>query len=498
MSYKILSIGVACAVLTACQTLPNTSNINGVEKSQENSKQLLNHALKRAIYQQQTWVSEHQLYLKNTPKTVEATDELTACQETHDKRFVEQLTADNLVKFADVASLSEEKQAVYQAIKQDYLDCYANYEQNLPDHLSAEAKSSDTEQDFLVDSLSDKQDEWQHQMNDVMKIMGFSTAQIDSINQFLLKSGKLTITGNYQPLAGEMSLMFDAGFENKNLKYHYRLPMVINAKNQNLYVKPDIFMPTIALYLDNQLGVSWQDKWYKIRLNQDENLPKDMQLKAWIFALKQSFDDLPSSQFTTIDSRLLLPNIAHASQKIAKNGTVVKWQQTAKEQDNLYQDVLENYIQAMDKDIEKTSDSHKTAWQASKAKLQEKLENRLAIEPDENNRLAGQIVYFVLANGELKQIFTQHKATTRSQNYQFNSFVTFNPDESLLNPINQPKTLAKLQKTIDDSETGNVLDAQTEIERLKKLDDSRRLFGTEPEWFKYFNKISKADDDDDD
>lgn len=493
MLYKTL-LGVMCVMgLTACQS----TTLNLPKNHQENGKQLLNHALKRALYQQQTWVSEHQLYLKNNPQATPV-DDLTICQNTHDKRFVKQMADDKLVKFSEVAELSDEKQAVYQQIKQDYLDCYEKYEENINGEVKEIIKT-----DYLVDSVDDNanKETWQHQvdnLNNVMKVMGFSTAQIDSINQFLLKSGKLTVTGNYQPLAGEMSLMFDAGFENKNLKYHYRLPVVLNIKQQSMYVKPDIFMPTIALYLDNQMGLSWQDKWYKIHANID-NLPQDKQFKAWIYALKQSFDELPNSQFTTIDSRLLLPNVAHASQKIAKNGIVVKWQQTAKEQDNLYQDMLENYIQVMDNDfLTSENEQYRTAWQASKEKLQAKLENRLAVEPDENNRLTGQIVYFVLENGELKQIFTQHKATTRSQNYQFNSFITFNPDESLLNFANQPTHIANLRKTIVDTDEGNVVEAKTEIERLLKLDNSRRLFGSEPEWLKYLGKMVKVEAVEDD
>lgn len=490
MFYKIV-LGAMCVVgLTACQT----TALNLSQDNQENGKTLLSNALKKAIYQPQTWVSEHQLYLKNTTKA-ELVNDLASCQDMHDKRFIAQMTADNLVKFADVADLSNEKQAIYQQIKQDYLDCYADYEKKLA------SKQDESKKDYLMDtsdSQHESDDDWQYQMNDIMKIMGFSQAQVSSINQFLLKSGKITTTGIYQPLAGEMSLMFDAGFENKNLKYHYRLPVVMNAKTQRLYVKPDVFMPTIALHLDNQMGLSWQDKWYKFSPQSDNHLPKDMQLKAWMYALKQSFDELHSSQFAIIDSKLLIPNISHASQKIAKNGMVIKWQQTAKEQDNLYQDVIENYIQQMDKYLESRQDEQQQkAWQQQKDKLQTQLENRLAIEPDENNRLTGQTIYFILENHDLKQIFTKNQATMLSQNYQFNSFITFDPDESLINSENQPKNLAQLRKTIVDSDTGNVVDTKAEIERLLKLDDSRRLFGTEPKWLKYLSKIAKVDKSED-
>lgn len=490
MLYKTL-LGAMCVIgLTACQSTP----VNLPKNNQENGKQLLSHAVKKALYQPQTWLSEHQIYLKNTSKPVEI-DSLTSCQTTHDSRFVEQMAVDNLTKFADVANLSDEKQVVYQQIKQDYLDCYAKYEENINNETTESTKT-----DYLVESIDDnvKKEEWQHKLDDldnVMKVMGFSEHQIQSVNQFVLKSGKLITTGIYQPWAGEISLMFDAGFENKNLKYHYRLPVVINTKQQALYVKPDVLMPTIALHLDNQMGLSWQDKWYKFS-SKDDSLPKDMQIKAWLNALKQSFDELPSSQFTMIDSVLLIPNIAQASQKIAKDSTVVKWQQTAKEQDNLYQDIVENYIQQMDKNLENSQNKdHKMAWQQQKDKLQEKLENRLAIEPDENNRLTGQNIYFVLQNGSLKQIISQSKAITQAQDYQFNSFITFDPDESVLNPINQPKNLSKLRKTIHDTDNGNVVDAKAEIERLLKLDNSRRLFGTEPEWLKYLGKIAKIEDD---
>lgn len=489
MLYKTLLTMTCMVGLTACQT----TTVNLPQNNQENGKQLLNQAFKKAFFQSQTWVSEHQLYLKNTPKS-EETDPLTNCQTEHDNRFVAQMTADNLLNFSDVGKLSDDKQQAYKTIQQDYIACQAKF---TPENANAEAEN------FLVDSiLADEKNELEQgidDLNDVMKIMGLSSAQIDSLNQFLLKSGKVTITGNYQPLAGEMSLLVDAGFENKNLKYHYRLPIVANAKQQAIYVKPDIFMPSVALHLDNQLGVSWQDKWYKVNLKQDDSLPADMQIKAWAYALQQSFDELPTSQFAVIDSVLLLPNIAQARQKIAKNGTVIKWHQTAKEQDNLYQDMLNNFINKMDSQIAKTDNPHyQNIWQKDKAKLQERLENRLAIEPNDKNRLTGQSMYFIVENGKLKQIFTQNKAKMLSQDYQLNSFITFDPDESLIHSANQPKTLAKLQKTIHDNENGNVVDAKAEIERLVKLDNSRRLFGTEPEWLKYLSKIVKIENDDDD
>ena len=514
-------IGLACGVLAlaGCQTVPTVSkNTLPTDVNSDNlqqNKQLLSNAISKTLYQNQTWISEHQIFLKNQPSDELKTDDVKSdiksietCQNTHDKKFVTQMKADKLTAYADIATLDESQQQIYQKIKQDYLDCYQSLDvsddEPKTDYLvDTVTKPSKTDKETAMDTNTDNDnpDDTLTQdisdLNEIMQTIGFSKAQINSLNQFMLKSGKITMTGSYHPFAGFVATQIDAGFENKNLKYHYRFPMVADWKKQAIYVKPDIFMPSIALYLDNQMGMSWQDKWYKFDTKNDQHIPTDMTVKAWATAIKQSFDDLPNSQFRTIDSVLLMPNITYATQKIAKNGTVIKWQQTAKEQDRLYQDVVERFIQTMDKNMQNPKyQAHQDQWQTYKIKLNDYLENRLAIEPDENNRLTGQQFYFVVLNNQLKQIFAQNTATSQGQAYQLNTWITFNPDESLIKPINQPKTLDKLVSQID--EKSNVIDGKSEIERLMNLDKSRRLFGKEPEWLKYLGKIANIEPKDDD
>ncbi|WP_019518547.1 hypothetical protein [Faucicola boevrei] len=489
-----LSMAVLATTLTACQSVKTQPQVNPI--SAENSKKVLADAVQKTLYRNQSWIAEHQIYLNANPEQDTKKNLTTDCQTEHDDALVTQMKTDKLTDFSQVADLPDDKKLVYEQIKQTFLAC-ENTVNPVAEGI-AEAEKDDNylyESEIPSDDASDNNANIRESLNELNEIMGYiglNQDQIRSLNQFMLKSGKLTISGNYQPYQGIVSMQLDAGFENKNLKYHYRLPLVANWKSQSLYVKPDVIMPSVALYLDNQLGMTWQDKWYKFSSN-SEDLPANVTTKSWLMAIKQSFDALPNSQFRTINRNLLLPNIAYANQKIAENGVVIEWQQTAKEQDNLYQDMIENFIQQMDKQIANSNENQQKNWQNYKQKLNHYLEKRLTIEPSDDNRLTGQQTYFVVANGQLKQIFAKNTATSNAQSFQLNTWVTFDPNEKLITPINRPSTLNTLSKSINDTPNGNVIDAKAEIKRLVELDNSRRLFGEEPEWLKHLAKIADID-----
>ena len=64
-------IGLACGVLAlaGCQTVPTVSkNTLPTDVNSDNlqqNKQLLSNAISKTLYQNQTWISEHQIFLKN-------------------------------------------------------------------------------------------------------------------------------------------------------------------------------------------------------------------------------------------------------------------------------------------------------------------------------------------------------------------------------------------------------------------------------------------------
>lgn len=480
LNHKIAIISMGVWALTACQHLPVNQNI-ATSIVSENSKQLLSQAIQKSLYQNQDFIAEHQLYLDNQQKSenIQPTtvDSLTLCQTQHDEQFVQQLKADNITSYVNISTLSDKNREVYQQIKQTYLDCVTNAENDAVD------VENEPNKNYLVDSSQENDQDDKTSLSplsnlaDIHQIFGLNDEQIKSFNHFVSKSGKIMVTGNYRPMSGYLALQLDAGFENKNLKYHYRVPLVLNWKKQSTYVKPDAIMPIVALYLDNQLGMSWQNKWYAFS-QKDKPLSISLTSKYWLMAIKESFSQLPASQFQQISLKDFSPNIAYANQKIAINGTVIQWQQTEKQQHDWHTDVVNRYIQLMDEYFEK-QDNVPTEWQEKRQKLSDFVEQQWVSEPIDDNRVTGQISYFVIDNQQLKQIYTTNQAILMGQPFHLRSWITFNPDNKDIHPVNTPNYLQNLVKTLNHQP---VIDGFAEVKRIRGLDKSRRLFGEDPEW----------------
>lgn len=278
-------------------------------------------------------------------------------------------------------------------------------------------------------------------------------------------------------MSGYLALQLDAGFENKNLKYHYRVPLVLNWKKQSVYVKPDAIMPIVALYLDNQLGMSWKNKWY-VFSKEDKPVSFNLSSKYWLMAVKDSFSQLPASQFQQIALKDFSPSIAYANQKISMNGTVIQWQQTEKQQYDWYTDVANRYIQLMDEHFAKQANVPKE-WQEKRQKLSDFIAQKWANESTDDNRVTGKTSYFIVDNQQLKQIYISNQAMFIGQPFHLHSWITFNPDNKNMHTVNTPNHLQNVVKTLNHQP---VIDGFAEIKRIRGLDKSRRLLGQEPEW----------------
>lgn len=527
--------------MTACQSLPkNPPNpTKPINTTQLSAKIALTQAIEQTLYHNQDWVAEHQLSLIETGNPLKQDSEIAGivgCQQRHDNALIAQMQKDHLKTYAQVAKLDSNQRQIYESIKKTYLDCYKIAEANIEktaetaiekaiqpqiatltqsdseqksndegkdkNLVTAESEENDTEIPNRVnqtatdtrETQTDVLDEIQSisDLKQTLAVLGLNDEQLKSVNNFVTKSGKITITGTYRPLSGYIATQIDAGFENKNLKYHYRVPMVANWKAQAVYIKPDVIMPTIALYLDNKMGMTWQDKWVKFTPT-NQPLPMTMTTKNWLSAIKDSVSDLPPSQFEQVSLNELTANISpitNPTQTISNIGTVIHWQQTTKERENLYHDIIERYIQRMDSQIGEKSPTNQAqyeAWQDYKQKLTNYLEQRLAVGADGTVKLSDQSLYFVLNRGQIKQIFANNLATFNEQPVQIHTWVTFDPDTKRLAKQNQPQYLQQLVGSIHDGGTqNNVLDGKQEIKRLSELDKSRRLFGKDPEWLKFF------------
>lgn len=369
---------LALCYLTGCQTTPITANtpvqrltpqalnsqyLNSQALNSQQSQKLLVSTIKSSLYHNQDFIAEQQLFLQNqkdslATKLANSGDQpsrlqqIEQCQSEHDKALVTQLKADKITTYKAVKKLADDKKAPYETIKKAYIDCYHTAE-NLPE--SEDDITSDLE------STADSED-YPEQVGMAMKVLGFKSGQVANFNNYFAKSGKILYTGNYRPYQGKLALQIDAGFENKNLRTHYRLPMVADIKNQSLYLKPDFIMPYTALYLDNKLGMSWQDKWYQFNPDPQKSLPANITAKAWLKAVTDSFLALPSEQFSTATpaeiSSQLLPNLAQSTQKPNQlnsqnlvNNQVIHWHQTAEQQIALTKATIEKYIAIIEQNL---------------------------------------------------------------------------------------------------------------------------------------------------
>lgn len=367
----IIAPTLALCLLTGCQTTPTTMSTHPTSQplNPEQSQKLLVSTIKSSLYHNQDWVAEQQIFLQHNTDTLtnnaapSRLQHIEQCQDTHDKALVAQLKADKLTSYKAVKRLTEDKKAPYKTIKHAYIDCYHTAEA-LPDSEKSDTKPASALENVLEKSSANE--DYPEQVNTVMKVLGFKSGQIANFNNFFAKNGKLTYTGNYRPYQGKLALQVDAGFENKNLRTHYRLPLVADFKNQALYLKPDVIMPYTALYLDNKLGMSWQDKWYKFNPDPQQSLPANITANAWLTAIKDSFIALPTDQFsqatpTEINTNLL-PNLAQSTQRpdqylsnLSNNLPVIHWHQTANEQIALTQATIRRYIALVEDKLAKDS-----------------------------------------------------------------------------------------------------------------------------------------------
>lgn len=531
-------------LLTGCQSVPLTTATGNSQAllSPEQSQKLLVSTVKNSLYRNQDWVAQQQLFLNNaknpsdnpakTGDTIAQPSRLKhieQCQTEHDTALVSQLKSDKLTTYKTIKKLPDDKKIPYDTIKNHYIECY-HTAKNLPD--SADTKDASTV-DLERDSPSESENDYPENISTAMKMLGFKSGQVANFNNFFAKSGNLIYTGNYRPYQGTLALQIDAGFENKNLRSHYRLPMIADLKNQTLYVKPDVIMPYAALYLDNKLGMSWQDKWYQFGNDPQQSLPAHITAKAWLKAMTDSFLALPSEQFNqALPAEIndqVLPNLGQTSQKPSQNITntgdtqVIHWHQTPQQQTALTNATISRYITLVESNLAKdgkflalpTSEQnrYRTLWEKHKKQLQayvnnsaikstpvknevensdDKGETSTTFNKIKNPRLAsrpqGQDWYFVVANNQLKHIYIDNAVTIFEQPAKVHTWVTFSPDNRTLAIANQPQTLDNLAKTLRPEV---IIDGRAELKRLVQLDDSRRLFGQEPAVVKYYKDYLK-------
>lgn len=182
------------------------------------------------------------------------------------------------------------------------------------------------------------------------------------LSAYLISPTQLSITGNYQPLAGKFSALPMVQYESKNLKLDVNQPLYIDLKQGIIYLWADNFAMIVSQQIDQSLGDKWHNKWLAFELN-DGSLPSSFVndlLRFIIDAKKQSFDSLNVTAFELVgsDQVLATPYLtanlsAHAIDTIKGTGSIVRMQPDADDRayarylfaDTLYRSIVDHYAE---------------------------------------------------------------------------------------------------------------------------------------------------------
>lgn len=382
LTHSICVLGIATSgLLTACASLPNHSPV-----SNDNAQTALANAISKQMRHSFDFQSD--IYLSNqirenalanaTEEQLNASeDKMSLCEDQHDKAFVA-LAKSQLKQGVTLDEIDTDKPE-FMAIRDEYQDCVAKRDGDeklaLPDadeFLQGVADKSPNEQmDLLWQAYQDTLEQHESQIAEnkaayLADYDGNHTAldrkKAQLFKEYALKPSKLSISGNYRPLSGQVSLLPVFAYNRKNLELFLAQPVHIDVRQGVLYVWADALAAINSETIDKQLGDKWHQKWLAIPLN-DGSLPQDFAQNLFKFiinAKKQSHASLPASAFAWVqaDQVLGVPYLSQnlpqqALTKIQQSPKIIRSQPDlmAREYarylfaDSLYQDIVRAYPQ---------------------------------------------------------------------------------------------------------------------------------------------------------
>lgn len=132
------------------------------------------------------------------------------------------------------------------------------------------------------------------------------------IGHYLTTPLKVSASGNFRPLAGQVSLLPNVAYQFGTVELMINQPMVVDVKSGAVYLWADNFAFANATWIDRRLGDKWHNKWLKFPLN-DGSLPKDFvkdlggayrnAQKAWLD--EGQFDYANQDEITHVPKQLL-------------------------------------------------------------------------------------------------------------------------------------------------------------------------------------------------
>ncbi len=322
-----LIFAIFAAAITGC------ASIAPLDAAPVDAKQALSDAMHAQLrqsfgYHTQIHVSnairEEALAQASEEQNSASSDIMTACEDAHDAAYVS-LTK-KLMAEQGVLADAIEKTEDFETLKQTYQSCVneRNAIFDTAESFDAEAFFERT-QDMTVDAQFDLlYEELQAHENqaDAVRAASIATYQAahdgqhtpldakkaDLFSAYLISPTQLSMIGNYQPLAGKISVLPAAHYQAKNLNFYVNQPLYIDLQQGIIYLWADNFAMVNSETIDKSLGDKWRNKWLAFHLN-DGSLPKSFSrdLIAFIVdAKKQSFDSLNVSAFDLINSDQML------------------------------------------------------------------------------------------------------------------------------------------------------------------------------------------------
>lgn len=312
-SLKTFSLCLSLAALSGCATTQITNH-------QANTAQPINaqDALGNAIQSQlrtsfgyRTDIAVTNAMQRDALATAGTTTDATNCEQVHDTAYIawlKQLQAAGV----DIENLDASAyQDKLDAFKAQFNECQTQAEAAEFDTDGFFEKNTQLPIDAQFDQFFDTYQA--HSEQPAAKSSTLDAKKAALTDAYLIKPSRIEVMGNYQPLAGHITILPIAEYQSKNLQARITQPMYFDLKKGDLYLWADHLALINSQALDKELGTAWHNKWLKIPLN-DDSLPKDFYkkfLQGLLDAKKQSFYSLDTSLFTwtNADSLINLPHL---------------------------------------------------------------------------------------------------------------------------------------------------------------------------------------------
>lgn len=363
-SFRVPLLAVSLTVsvlLSGCQSLPSSNTATKAAVPNVNPKAMVVQALKSQRKQSFSYHSNIEIaapIASNRPLAVASSAD-THCQTVHDNAYI------NLIKQAEATKTDlydERFEARRSQIKANYVTCFEAYQAWLRQQ-DGELQAADKKYASLIKMFD----------NYPLKQSQSDLKKRQLLNEYGLKPLSINAQGNYQPLAGKMTLLASVQYHAKNHQSQVNQPIYIDLKSGQLYLWADHAAYITSQLFDDKLGTAWKNKWLRIDLA-DGSLPKGFGkalIQNHFAALDTMLDAMPATEFSYIAptelGKLNFTLPSHQLSVMQSGAVIVRQQQSVNTQIQNYQTYLNTFYDKMSQQFPElvSDDSHGMTQQPS-------------------------------------------------------------------------------------------------------------------------------------